>query len=103
VKTSKGFRLRTWVAITALLVIAIVSIVLITRGDGSQVLVPTVVGLSQSQAQSQLTNDGLAYVTEVVHRSTATPPQSGTVISQDPTGGTRVRQGTVVTIVVYTF
>jgi beta-lactam-binding protein with PASTA domain len=90
------------IAIAVILVI-VISIVLLTRGVTSQVSVPSVVGESQSHAQTKLTNDGLRYLIEKVHRSTSSPPPDGTVISQDPRASARVDRGTEVKIVVYTY
>jgi len=59
--------------------------------------VPNVVGSSQSQATTALSNAGLE--TNVTEQNSATIP-SGQVISQNPSGGIKVAIGTTVTITV---
>jgi serine/threonine-protein kinase len=61
-----------------------------------QTTVPSVVGQSQSQAQSALTRAGLKWS---VTRQSSDTVTSGQVISQRPTGG-QVDQGSTVTLVV---
>lgn len=63
----------------------------------SYVTVPRVIGYSQSGAQSAVTGVGLGY-TEV--RAEYSNKPKGTVISQSPEDGTRVKPGTTVTTVI---
>lgn len=63
----------------------------------STVAVPDVVGKTQSEAQSALSDVGLK--TNVSQQSSATVP-SGEVISQNPSAGIKVAIGTTVTITV---
>lgn len=101
-KNTAKLSTRLWAAASALVVIVVLIIVLVTQSSISKVAVPLVVGQSQSHALAQLKKDGFTYLVEEVHRSTATPPRSGTVISQDPRGGSQIDKGHSVTIVVYT-
>lgn len=67
---------------------------LIDRGGGpTQQTVPTVIGLTLTQAQNQLTGDTLR-VTENI-----TDP-NGVVTAQTPPGGTEVKVGTLVTLTI---
>jgi serine/threonine-protein kinase len=59
--------------------------------------VPSVVGLSESDARARLTGAGFTVSTGSQTSSTATP---GNVISQDPIGGTSATVGTNVSIVI---
>jgi serine/threonine-protein kinase len=67
---------------------------LLTRPD--QVLVPTVIGEDQSQAEAILRDAGF----EVAVRSLPSDNPPGTVTEQDPTAGSRVDEGSTVTITV---
>jgi serine/threonine-protein kinase len=60
--------------------------------------VPDVVGLSRSSADSRLRGEGLGVA---VQEQEADEPE-GTVIAQDPAGGSSVERGTTVTITVST-
>jgi eukaryotic-like serine/threonine-protein kinase len=60
--------------------------------------VPDVVGLSRSSADSRLRGEGLG----VAVREQESEEPEGTVIAQDPAGGSSVEQGTTVTITVST-
>ncbi len=60
--------------------------------------VPDVVGLSRSSADSRLRGEGLG----VGVREQESEEPEGTVIAQDPAGGSSVEQGTTVTITVST-
>ncbi len=61
------------------------------------VAVPNVVGMTQSQAQSALSNAGLKYEVASVYSSSVT---KGEVGAQQPTSGTKVKPGSAVTIAV---
>ena len=63
-----------------------------------QVNVPNVVGRNQSDAESQLSAAG--FQVNVVQTQVNNPHQNGTVVSQDPNGGSTAAQGSTVTIVV---
>lgn len=63
--------------------------------------VPNVVGLTRADAVSNLRSLGL--VPSVQQQSTDIQPQDGRVIDQDPGGGTTVRQGDRVVVVVGVF
>jgi penicillin-binding protein 1A len=65
-----------------------------TPTSSSLVTVPTVVGLSQAAAESELRTAGLTV--EVLEGTSTQPP--GTVIGQIPGGGSQVPPGTTVTI-----
>ncbi|MEE8124376.1 MAG: PASTA domain-containing protein, partial [Nitrospirales bacterium] len=62
------------------------------------VLVPDVVGQSQSAAQTTLTNAGFTVGTVTTANSNSVP--AGNVISQNPTAGQNVAPGTAVDLVV---
>jgi beta-lactam-binding protein with PASTA domain len=62
------------------------------------VVVPTVVGQTQSAAQSAI-NDASLTVGVVTTQASATVP-SGNVISQSPSGGTQVAAGSAVSLVI---
>ena len=65
--------------------------------------VPSVVGSTQSSAQTSIANVGLNYsVSNQALTSTAQNYLAGTVASQNPLGGTRLASGGTVSIVVYT-
>ena len=59
---------------------------------------PSLVGLTQSDAESELTTAGL--VASVQTESTTIEPQDGRVISQSPASGTQVADGSTVVITV---
>jgi serine/threonine-protein kinase len=61
------------------------------------VAVPELVGLSEAQARSDISNAGLQVSIVKQSSATATP---GTVLAQSPRAGDRVRRGTLVTITV---
>jgi eukaryotic-like serine/threonine-protein kinase len=64
----------------------------------NQATVPLVVGLSQAQAQSQLTAAG--FQVNVTNTPVIDPSQDGIVQSQTPSGNTQANPGSTVTIVV---
>jgi eukaryotic-like serine/threonine-protein kinase len=88
---------RWWVALLVGLIVAgaIVAGLLLTGKD--KVQVPNEVGNPQAEAELVLKRAGLS--TDVTSKESATQPK-GTVIGQDPGGGSRVPKGSVVTLVV---
>jgi len=66
--------------------------------DEAQTSVPSLVGLTQSDAESQLSSSGL--VASVQTQSTSIQPQDGRVINQSPSQGTKVAEGSTVVITV---
>ena len=62
------------------------------------IAVPGVVGLEEQSARTELQNAG--FEVTVVDHSATDPAEDGTVIEQDPVGGTRAERGTLVTISV---
>jgi eukaryotic-like serine/threonine-protein kinase len=70
---------------------------LVSQGP-ERTTVPDVVGLSRSSADSRLRGEGLGVA---VQEQESEEPE-GTVIAQDPVGGSSVEQGTTVTITVST-
>lgn len=63
-----------------------------------KVITPNLVGLTESQALSTLTN--LKLVGQVIYVSPSDPAMNGKVISQEPAGGTEVNEGSVVNLKV---
>ncbi len=88
---------RWWVALLVGLVVAgaIVAGLLLTGKD--KVQVPNVVGSPQAESEILLKRKGLS--TDVTMKESPTQPQ-GTVIGQDPGGGSRVPKGSVVGLTV---
>ncbi|MDQ5895207.1 MAG: eukaryotic-like serine/threonine-protein kinase [Actinomycetota bacterium] len=66
--------------------------------EETRVRVPSLVGLTQSDAESELTTAGL--VASVQTEATSIEPQDGRVISQSPASGTQVADGSTVVITV---
>ena len=64
----------------------------------TRVPVPPLVGLTQADAESQLSSAGL--VASVQTQSTSIQPQDGRVIDQSPSSGTEVAEGSTVVITV---
>ncbi len=84
-----------WAVLAALLVAGgIVAAILLTRPSTGAV--PTVVGEQVSVAQTQIQNAG--FTPNLVSRTDLHP--SGTVIGQDPLGGTKADKGSTVTLTV---
>jgi serine/threonine-protein kinase len=79
-----------------LLALAGVLVFALTRGPATA-LVPTVIGKKQADAQATLTKAGFEVAVETVHRS-HTPP--GIVFEESPPAGSRVDEGSTVTITV---
>jgi serine/threonine-protein kinase len=66
--------------------------------ETTDVDVPPLVGLTQADAESQLTSAGL--VASVQTQDTTIQPQDGRVINQSPSQGTSVAEGSTVVITV---
>jgi hypothetical protein len=66
---------------------------------GQTAIVPNVVGLSQAEAETAITDANL-FVADPVGTANSDTTPAGDVISQQPAGGTEVQQGSQVSIVV---
>jgi beta-lactam-binding protein with PASTA domain/tRNA A-37 threonylcarbamoyl transferase component Bud32 len=87
---------RWWLWLLAVLVAGLgLAAVLLLPGT-QKVGVPTVVGADQANAEAKLRQDGFRVDTTL---KTAEQPR-GQVIGQDPTGGTRAKKGSTVTLTV---
>jgi eukaryotic-like serine/threonine-protein kinase len=87
---------RWWLWLLAVLVAGLgLAAVLLLPGT-QKVSVPTVVGADQANAEAKLRQDGFRVNTVP---KTAEQP-AGQVIGQDPTGGTKVKKGSTVTLTV---
>ncbi|MDA8178745.1 MAG: PASTA domain-containing protein [Deltaproteobacteria bacterium] len=75
-------------------------VALVVSSGPALVLVPNVVGLPQSTAQTAITATGLAVGSMTSANSSSVP--AGSIISQSPTGGTSVLPGSAVSLVVST-
>jgi serine/threonine-protein kinase len=64
----------------------------------TRVAVPPLVGLTQADAESQLSSAGL--IASIQTQSTTIQPQDGRVIDQSPTQGTKVADGSTVVITI---
>jgi beta-lactam-binding protein with PASTA domain len=67
-------------------------------GASTRVLVPDVVGQDEQQATAALQDAG--FEVQVIDVDTGDPTQDGTVVDEQPAGGTRAPQGSLVTIYV---
>lgn len=67
----------------------------------SRATVPSVVGQTQSTAQTNITNAGLNYSVSYQNQTYNGQATAGTVASQSPTGGSKVNPGSTVSIVVW--
>ena len=67
-------------------------------GSTTRVLVPDVVGQAEQQATTTLENAG--FQVQVIDVDTGDPSQDGNVVDEQPAGGTRAPQGSLVTIYV---
>src|SRR4051812_7432711 len=74
------------------------AVALVVSSGPAQVAVPNVVGLTQAAATTSITNAGLKVGT-ITNSASATVP-AGSVISQNPVGGTQVASGSSVALVV---
>jgi beta-lactam-binding protein with PASTA domain/tRNA A-37 threonylcarbamoyl transferase component Bud32 len=87
---------RWWLWVLAILVAALgLAAVLLLPGT-QKVEVPTVVGADQANAEAKLRKEGFRVDTT---QKTAEQPK-GQVIGQDPTGGTKAKKGSTVTLTV---
>ena len=87
---------RWWLWLLAVLVAAIgLAAVLLLPGT-QKVGVPTVVGADQANAEAKLRQDG--FRVDTVQKTAEQP--SGQVIGQDPSGGTKAKKGSTVTLTV---
>ena len=87
-------------AVAALLVLAAVAaVLLVALGSGNEsggTVIPSVVGLEQTDAEGQLVNNGFS--TQIVRAPAAHP--EGTVVDQQPRGGSKASPGTVVELTI---
>lgn len=85
-------------AIAAAVVVLLAGLTLVLLTQCSQTTVPTVVGLTEAEAITELADAGLGSVLE----ASANPGDAvpGTVVSQNPVAGERVPEGTQVTLAV---
>jgi len=60
--------------------------------------VPDVTGLSQAEAETEITDSG--FTPSVRTRATDQPDEDGTVLSQSPSGGSKRKENATVTITV---
>ena len=88
---------RWWIfAVLALLVVGgVIAALLLTRDK--QVVVPRVVGLTQSAASAELTAAGFSVDTKIQVTTSGT---KGQVLGQSPSGGRKAVKGSVVTLTV---
>jgi eukaryotic-like serine/threonine-protein kinase len=87
---------RWWLWLLAVLVAALgLAAVLLLPGT-QKVAVPTVVGADQANAEAKLRQEG--FHVDTVQKTAEQP--SGQVIGQDPTGGTKAKKGSTVTLTV---
>jgi eukaryotic-like serine/threonine-protein kinase len=87
---------RWWLWLLAVLVAALgLAAVLLLPGT-QKVGVPTVVGADQANAEAKLRQDG--FRVDTVQKTAEQP--AGQVIGQDPTGGTKAKKGSTVTLTV---
>jgi eukaryotic-like serine/threonine-protein kinase len=87
---------RWWLWLLAVLVAALgLAAVLLLPGT-QKVGVPTVVGADQANAEAKLRQEG--FRVDTVQKTAEQPP--GQVIGQDPTGGTKAKKGSTVTLTV---
>jgi beta-lactam-binding protein with PASTA domain/tRNA A-37 threonylcarbamoyl transferase component Bud32 len=87
---------RWWLWLLAVLVAALgLAAVLLLPGT-QKVAVPTVVGADQANAEAKLRQDG--FRVDTVQKTAEQP--AGQVIGQDPTGGTKAKKGSTVTLTV---
>ncbi|HEX5898884.1 MAG TPA: Stk1 family PASTA domain-containing Ser/Thr kinase [Solirubrobacteraceae bacterium] len=87
---------RWWLWLLAVLVAAAGLAAVLLLPGSQKVAVPTVVGADQANAEAKLRQDGFRIDTTL---KTADQPK-GQVIGQDPTGGTKAKKGSTVTLTV---
>ena len=90
-------RVLLWGLLAALVVGAIVAAVLLLSSPARQVSVPNVTGETEQAASAKLRSAGLSAAPSLASSASVA---SGRVISQSPTGGSRVDSGASVSIVV---
>jgi serine/threonine-protein kinase len=88
---------RWWVALLVGLLVAGAIVAGLLLFGKEKVKVPNVVGVQQAEAELTLKHKGLS--TDVTPHESADKPK-GTVIGQDPAGGSRIPKGDTVTLVV---
>jgi serine/threonine-protein kinase len=89
-----------WGVITAIALIAIAGIILaILLTRGTQVAVPNIIGLNETQAEQAVQQDGLTFKTQDQY-ITSPSQQVGVVVDQNPAAGTRLNKGLTVTATV---
>jgi len=71
--------------------------IIVSLGTNPEVTVPNVVGQTEADGVRKLRDNGLEAVPSDAYSSTVA---AGSIISQNPTGGTKVQQGSLVAIVV---
>lgn len=71
--------------------------IVVTVSDGKEATVPNVVGSTQAQATSKLKSSGFGYSLVYSYSSTVT---KGNVIKQSISGGSKVAQGTTITLTI---
>jgi eukaryotic-like serine/threonine-protein kinase len=90
-------RVLLWGLLAALVVGGIVAAVLLLTSPARQVSVPNVTGETEQAASAKLRSTGLTAAPSLASNASVA---SGHVISQSPTGGSRVDSGTSVSIVI---
>jgi len=73
----------------------------VSNGKAPTVMVPDVVGATESDATATL--EAAGFIVNVVYQDVCDQAQEGIVQSQDPEGGTKKKTGTTVTLVVGQF
>jgi beta-lactam-binding protein with PASTA domain len=92
----RGFFTRNRLIVLGVLLALLLGVLAFALTRPAQVLVPTVIGKSQAQAESILRNAGF----DVAVTSVPSDNPRGTVLEEDPTAGSRVDDGSTVTITV---
>jgi len=90
-------RRALWWALGVLLLAGIAALVIVLVQSEKKVLVPSVTGLTEQAAATRLSHSGLDPAPTLLPSSTV---DTGLVISQDPSAGTKIEKGSHVTIVV---
>ena len=99
VPESNAKRIWAWVGIAAAVIIAGIAIIWAIVGlGGNQVTVPDVVGSTLEQAVAKMEDAG--FVVADIKEVADTTVDPGTVVAQDPEGGTKAREGSNVTLTV---
>jgi eukaryotic-like serine/threonine-protein kinase len=87
---------RWWLWALAILVAALGLAAVLLLPGAKKVEVPTVVGADQANAEAKLRQEG--FLVESTQKTSEQP--AGQVIGQDPTGGTKAKKGSTVTLTV---